>query len=229
MVTQATQRAINVIRGRGLQLALFLTLIVLPVQAQALVGIGVTGKAGTTGLGADLTVPLISNWVNLRAGYNGFSFRPSTTQGDIKYKADVQLQNVPILIDVHPFHGSFRITGGVYYNKNEFDLSSIVDASTVGSGAGSGTVNLNGNISWSKEFAPYFGIGFGNAAADDSGAVGFSLDIGAYYQGSSDVILTESTGTVSAADLAVEARQLEDDLDSLKFFPVVTVGIHFRF
>ncbi len=226
----ATQPVIDGIRRRGLQFALLLTLTVLPVQAQALVGIGVTGKAGTTGLGADVTVPLISNWVNLRAGYNGFSFRPSTTQGDISYKADVQLQTVPLLIDVHPFNGSFRITGGVYYNKNELDLSALVDASTVGSaGSGIGTTNLNANITWADEFAPYFGIGFGNAADDSSGTVGFSLDIGAFYQGSSDVILTESSGTVSAADLAVEAQQIEEDLDSLKFYPVVTVGVHIRF
>jgi hypothetical protein len=55
------------------------------------------------------------------------------------------------------------------------------------------------------------------------------LDIGAFYQGSPDVFLTESTGTVSAADLAAEAAQIEDDLSDLKFFPVVTVGIHVRF
>lgn len=226
MVTQVTKRAINDLRRRGLQLALLLMLITLPVQAQALVG--VTGKAGTTGLGADLTVPLITNWVNLRAGYNWFDFSKSLTEGDIDYEADLHLQSVPILIDVHPFHGSFRITGGVYYNNNELDLSAIVDASSVGSGGAAGPVNLNGNISWSSEFAPYFGIGFGNAA-DDSGAIGFSLDIGAFYQGSADVILTESSGTVSAADLAVEAQQIEDDLDSFKFFPVVTVGITFRF
>ncbi len=228
-----TKRAIDGFRRRGLQFALILTLMTLPVQALALVGIGVTGKAGTTGLGADLTVPLVSNWFNLRAGYNGFSFRPSITQGDIKYKADVQLQNVPILLDVHPFHGGFRITGGVYYNKNDLDLSALVDASTVGNGAGTGTANLNANVSWSDEFAPYVGIGWGNAADDNTLdlpiAVGFSLDVGAYYQGSPDVILTESTGTVSAADLAVEQQQIEEDLSSFKFFPVVTVGVHIRF
>lgn len=224
-----TKRAIFCLRKQGLSLGLLLALMILPVQAQALVGIGVTGKAGTTGLGADLTVPLITNWVNLRAGYNGFSLRPSTTQGDIKYDADLHLQSVPILIDVHPFQGGFRITGGVFYNKNELDLSAIVDASSVGSGAGVGTAVLNANISWSKEFAPYFGIGFGNAADDSSGTVGFSLDIGAFYQGGPDVVLTESTGSVSAGDLAIEQQQLEEDLDFLNFYPVVTVGIHVRF
>jgi len=230
----AARQTIKGIRGRTLQLVIGMMLLILPVQAQALLGIGVTGKAGTTGLGADLTVPLIPNWINLRAGYNFGEWRPSTTQGGINYQADVRLETAPLLIDIHPFHGNFRITGGVYLNRTEIDLMSIVDASTVGiSGLGVGPANLNANISWSKDFAPYFGIGYGNAAdanlLDLPIAVGLSIDLGAYYQGSPDVILTESTGNVSAADLAAEAAQLEQDLSNFKFFPVLTIGIHIRF
>lgn len=222
-------------RRLGLQLAIGMMLLILPMQAQAgVIGIGVTGKVGTTGLGADLTVPLVSNWLNLRAGYNFGELRPSMTQGDIKYKSDVHLESVPILLDLHPFHGNFRVTGGVFYNKNELDLSSVVDASTIGlGGSGSGTATVNANVDWSNEFSPYLGIGWGNAADDNTLdlpiAIGFSLDIGAYYQGSPNVILTESSGTVSAADLAAEAAQIEDDLSGFKFFPVVTVGVHIRF
>jgi hypothetical protein len=89
---------------------------------------------------------------------------------------------------------------------------------------------LNANVDWSEEFAPYLGIGWGNAADGDAVLpVGFSLDIGAFYQGSPDVILTESTGTVSAPDIAAEQAQIEEDLSELKFFPVITVGIHIQF
>ena len=229
------RQAIGGTRRLGLQLVIGMMLLILPIQAQAaVVGIGVTGKVGTTGLGGDLTVPLISNWLNLRGGYNFGELRPSVTEGDIKYKADVHLESVPILLDLHPFHGGFRITGGVFYNRNEIDLSSVVDASTIGlGGSGFGTATVNANVGWSEEFAPYLGIGWGNAADDNTLdlpiAVGFSLDIGAFYQGSPNVFLTESTGSVSAADLAAEAAQIEDDLSELKFFPVVTVGIHIRF
>ncbi len=222
-------------RRLGLLLAIGMMLLILPIQAQAAVfGIGVTGKVGTTGLGGDVTVPLVSNWLNLRGGYNFGELRPSITYSGIKYKADVHFESVPILLDLHPFHGGFRITGGVFYNKNNMGLSSIVDASTIGlGGSGFGTTTVNANVDWSEEFAPYFGIGWGNAADDNTLdlpiAVGFSLDIGAFYQGSPDVFLTESTGTVSAADLAIEAAKIKDDLSSFKFFPVITVGIHIRF
>jgi hypothetical protein len=226
------RQIIGGIRGFGLQFAIGLMLLMLPMQAKAgVIDVGVTGKVGTTGLGADVTVPLISNLLNLRGGYNFINLRPSTTQGDIKYKGDVNLESVPILLDIHPFNGGFRITGGVYFNKNEMDLSSVVDASTVGLGGSPvANVTLNANVGWSKEFAPYLGIGWGNAAdADSTFPIGFSLDIGAFYQGSPDVVLTESTNTVTAEDLAAEAAQIESDLNDFKFFPVITVGIHFQF
>lgn len=230
----AVRPTIKGIRGRTLQLVIGIMLLILPVQAQALLGVGVTGKVGTTGLGADLTVPLIPNWINLRAGYNYGEWRPSTTQGGINYKADARLETTPLLIDIHPFHGNFRITGGVYLNRTEIDLSSIVDANDVGLGGSlPGIAVLNANVSWSKDYAPYFGIGYGNAAdanlLDLPIAVGLSIDLGAYYQGSPTVILTESTGSVLPADLAAEAAQLEQDLSNFKFFPVLTIGIHIRF
>ena len=230
----AARQTTKGIRRRTLQLVIGMMLLILPVQAQALLGIGLTGKVGTTGLGADLTVPLIPNWINLRAGYNYGEWRPSTTQGGINYKADARLETIPLLIDIHPFHGNFRITGGVYLNRTEIDLSSIVDASTVGLGLSlPGIAVLNANVSWSKDYAPYFGIGYGNAVdanvLDLPIALGLSIDLGAYYQGSPTVILTESTGSVLPADLAAEAAQLEQDLSNFKFFPVLTIGIHIRF
>lgn len=221
------------IQRRSLQAVLVVMLMVIPVQAQALLGIGLTAKAGSTGLGADLTVPIVPNWVNLRGGYNWMSFRPSLTEGDIDYKADIELQTVPILLDIHPFHGNFRITGGVYYNLSEMDFSSTASNITVGGTNYAGPVSLNANVDWEDEWAPYFGIGYGNAADDNlldlPIAVGLSLDVGVFYQGSPDVTLTESTGTVSAADLAAEAAQIEDDLGDFEFYPVVTLGVHIRF
>lgn len=221
-------------RKFGLQLVIGMMLLILPIQAQAVVGIGVTAKAGTTGLGGDVTVPLISNWLNLRGGYNIGSLRPSITEAGIKYKADLSFESVPILLDLHPFHGNFRVTGGVFYNKNDMDLSAFLGAGQeLGGGVSPVNTTLNANVTWSNEFAPYLGIGWGNAADDNTLdlpiAIGFSLDIGAFYQGSPDVLLTESSGLVPPAQIAAEQAQLEDDLSGFKFYPVLTLGIHIRF
>ncbi len=60
---------------------------------------------------------------------------------------------------------------------------------------------------------------------------GVSLDLGVFYQGTPDVTLNQTGGVVavSQADLDAEEKNLEDDLDDFEFYPVATIGIHFRF
>lgn len=48
-------------------------------------------------------------------GTRRFELRHHIAQSGIKYKSDMHFESVPILLDLHPFHGGFRITGGVYF------------------------------------------------------------------------------------------------------------------
>ena len=218
--------------------ALFcLWMLVFSANAHAVVDIGVTAKFGTTGIGADITVPIVSNWINLRLGYNWFEFRPSINEAGIDYSGDVDFETVPLLLDLHPLHGNFRITAGVFYNNSEMSLSATPPGSFNIGGLpilpGSG-ISLRSTVDWENEFAPYFGIGWGNAADDNFMdlpiAIGFSADLGVFYQGSPRVTMSQVAGTpVPQAALDAEAAELEDSFSDFKFFPVVTVGIHIRF
>lgn len=215
-----------------------LCLLVFSANAHAVVDIGVTAKFGTTGIGADVTVPIVSNWINLRAGYNWFEFRPSIDEAGIDYQADVDFETVPLLVDLHPFHGNFRVTAGVYYNNNQLSLTATPTGSfnigTLTIRAGSG-ISLRSTVDWQDKFAPYFGIGWGNAVDDNfldlPIAIGFSADVGAFYQGNARVNLIQVGGIIRVpqAQLDAEAAELADSISDTKFFPVVTVGIHIRF
>ena len=216
--------------------ALFcLWMLVFSANAHAVVDIGVTAKFGTTGIGADITIPIVSNWINLRLGYNWLEFRPSINKAGIDYSADVDLETVPLLVDLHPLYGNFRITAGVFYNNSEMSLRATPPFNIGGQNfpAGSG-ISLLSTVDWENEFAPYFGIGWGNAADDNfldlPIAIGFSADLGFYYQGSPRVTLSQVGGApVPQAALDAEAAELEDSFSDFKFFPVATVGIHIRF
>ena len=205
-----------------------------PAQS-AVLGVGVTGKAGTTGLGADLTMPLISNWVNLRVGYNNLSFFSTSIDdlGGIDYTGDLEFQDAPLLLDFHPFHGGFRLTGGVYWLDHEAILTASGSNITVGNQTVSGAVRAN--IQHGQDFGPYLGIGYGNAADDNFAdlpvAIGFSLDLGVIYVGESDVSVRQISGptNISQSNLDREAADLEDDLNDIPFYPVLTFGIHIRF
>ena len=216
---------------------LCLWMLVFSSNAHAIVGIGVTAKVGTTGIGADVSIPIVSNWINLRLGYNWLEFRPSIDEAGIDYKANVDLETVPLLVDLHPLHGNFRVTAGVFYNNSESSLSSTptgtfnIGGQTFPPGSG---ISLRSTVDWEDEFAPYIGIGWGNAVDDNFMdlpiAIGFSADLGVFYQGNPRVTLSQVGGTpVAQAELDAEAAELADDLKDFKFFPVATVGIHIRF
>ncbi|CCQ91209.1 putative Outer membrane protein domain-containing protein [Nitrospina gracilis 3/211] len=200
----------------------------------AVLGVGITGKAGTTGLGADLTVPLITNWVNLRLGYNNLTYFSTSIDdlGGVDYEADLEFQDAPLFIDVHPFHGNFRVTGGVFW----LDHDAILTASgniRVGNN-NYNNASVRADIQHGQDFGPYLGIGWGNAADDNfldlPVAVGLSMDLGVIYVGDSEVNLRQLSGpAISQADLNREARQLEDDLSDVPFYPVFTIGLHVRF
>ncbi len=90
---------------------------------------------------------------------------------------------------------------------------------------------LSGDATF-DEFAPYVGIGFGNAVADDVD-LSFSFDLGLIFQGTPDVKLrsdgTAAGNPVFVADLQDEEDDLQDDADKFKIYPVLSFGISYCF
>ena len=75
--------------------------------------------------------------------------------------------------------------------------------------------------------SPYVGIGWGNPFTSNR-RWGFTFDMGVAFTDSPDVSLT-STGIVSQADLSNEIKEIEDDLEGIKFYPVISLGLFYRF
>jgi len=232
-------RKINQKWTAGFSAFFVLALLVIATPAHAIIGIGVTGKAGTTGLGGDVTVPIVDGLINARFGYNNMSFINHAEEvSGVNYSIATDFNSVPLLVDFHPFHGGFRLSGGIYYLKHNFDAiarpgtdirigNTVVTAATAG--------QIKADIQLGQDFAPYLGLGWGNAA--DSGflpfGIGVSIDVGVLYQGKSEVSLSQSgntaAGTIPQADLVLEAQSLENSLNEVKWFPVATIGFHIAF
>lgn len=190
------------------------------------VGIGVHG--GTLGAGAGLDIGLSDN-VGARIGFNRFSTGEDWTEGDLEYDADLELDSVHALLDWHPFGGVFRITGGLLANDNRIEGGANVET---GDQVGNATAVNDGRIGAEVSFddsAPYLGIGWSSRPADRG--FSFSLDVGVMGQGSPDVALTEEENVigVNQDDLDQEAREVEDDLSGYDTYPVVQLGMLYRF
>lgn len=190
-------------------------------------------KIGTLGLGAEGTMPL-GPTVNARAGINDYTYDFAHTSGGVGYEFELDLRSYALLFDWHPYQGVFRLSAGYLYNRNGMNMTAtpttpvniggvIFQPSEVGT--------VRGNVSFRK-LVPYLGIGWGTAP---TASKGFTVtgEVGLMFQGDPDVRLS-SDGTLAndpafQSDLRAEEREVREDLAGLKTYPVLSVGVSYRF
>ncbi len=214
-------------------------------EEQGNIGVGV--KAGTLGVGAEVDLGL-NEILHLRGGANYLQFSFDSTISNIDYEMEPEFKNFSLLLDVYPFSGSFRITGGIFINNNEIDLT--------GSPRGDGlwanysipseysfaeplkdTIKVNGTVEFNT-FAPYVGIGWNSNVEQEKGW-GVSFEMGVLFQGAPTV--SSLTATAAApldayADnpivlqvLEQEKKAIEDDLENFQYYPVASLMLHYTF
>ena len=201
-------------------------------QAQ---GIALGLKAGTLGAGLDLTVGL-APVLNLRVGAQGFSLSRTFTEQDVSYDGKADLKSAWLLLDVHPGGKDTRLSVGVVFSRNK----------VTGTSPTTGTVTINGvtysiaNVgtidgeATANDVCPYLGLGWGNAVRPGS-PLRFAFDVGVLYQGAPKISLTAHPVNPALvpptffADLEKERQKVEDDASKYKFYPVVNLGLSYRF
>ncbi len=210
----------------------------MPVVAGAEVPVGVYAKAGTLGFGGGVGIG-ITDSLRGRVGYTTYKISKDVTETDVNYHGDLKLGGAEALLDWHPFEGTFRITGGLVFNRNKITVDgkpsngtyTINDNTYTAAEVGS----LDGDIKF-KSTAPYIGIGWGDVAKKE-GHFSFVADIGVMFQGSPDAKLNVSCGTAVPtatcdqlhSDVAEEQSKLNHDLSSYKYWPVIDIGLAYRF
>ncbi|MBL7077572.1 MAG: hypothetical protein ISS31_08875 [Kiritimatiellae bacterium] len=202
---------------------------------------GLSLKLGTPGIGVDLTLG-VSEKVNVRLSGNFFSY----TYDDFEFDEEdeeidevvdtvevaLDLMSLGALVDWHPWGGGFRLSGGAFYNGNEVSLSVTAGDTITIDDEEYEVQSLDGQIDFSA-FAPYAGIGWGNAATAES-RWHFAFDLGVMLQGSADISLkaTATDPTLQNqlnAALENEAQDLEDDAESFTLYPVLALGLSYTF
>ena len=82
-------------------------------------GIAVGVKFGLAGIGFDVATPLVPQWLNLRGGASFLSYTPSTiTTDNLNINGTIKFQNAAAMVDVFPFHGRIRLSGGATIYNN---------------------------------------------------------------------------------------------------------------
>jgi hypothetical protein len=199
--------------------------------AQAAIAVG--ARIGTLGVGFDLT-SRVTDSLNIRASFHPIpSYTFSGSDDELDYDFKLKMNTLGGLLDFHPGGGGFRLSGGLIFNKNKLTATAVPTATfDVGNHTYSAAQvgSLVGNVDF-KKTAPYAGIGFGNAVSDKK--IGVVFDLGVLIQGSPRVSLAASGPIASNAtfqqDLAIEQGDLQDDIDPIKYYPMVSIGLTYKF
>ncbi|GAB4346598.1 MAG: hypothetical protein Kow0089_24010 [Desulfobulbaceae bacterium] len=203
-------------------------------RAGELSGFGVGAKISSLGVGGDV-VASVADSLNLRLGLQGFTYDYDDTYSDIDYEADLDLFTGLLLTDWFPFGNNFRISAGVAANGNEVTVTGKPRNSTFNIGGVTYPSSQVGSLTGTIDFnsvAPYLGVGYGGSFAD-SDNWSFFLDIGVLFQGSPDVSYSANGPLASdptfQARLEQERKELEDDLDEYEYYPVISMGLTWKF
>ncbi|TDF37604.1 hypothetical protein EYS14_15810 [Alteromonadaceae bacterium M269] len=215
-------------------------------------GLGVSLKAGTLGAGLELDYPISPSW-SIRLQANDFNFDDTFEEDDIEYDGELDLSSFGALVVWRPFKKNFNISAGIYSNSNELAgnaISAGEDVFEIGDieyrGAAADPLRLDASVDLGDSTAGYFGIGWGS---NHKSGFKFSFDIGVLFSGSPTVdlavngsaelvsnpgiIFNVNDGSALANELqqqiSNEVDNLEDDISDFEFYPVVSLGIGYRF
>lgn len=205
----------------------------LPAAAEGF-GLGVRGS--TLGITYEASLAL-TDYIALRAGKNGYSGDYDTTQDEINYNLDADLDSRHLLLDIHPFAGGFRITGGMVEQNSVFtgtgtSATTYTIGNTTYTPADIGSVAVTMN--WDDRYT-YAGLGW--ATKPRGTGFGFSFDVGMVLQDAPNVNVTVQSplltdpllGPQLQSNIELEEQQLREDASEYENYPVVSLGLSYHF
>ncbi|MEQ1440632.1 hypothetical protein AAG565_14840 [Fontimonas sp. SYSU GA230001] len=211
-------------------------------------------RLGSAGIGLEYGIG-VARRVDLRAGYSFGSLSRTVDVDGIDYDARVRAGAAFGLFDLRPFDGGFRVTAGAYSKPPRVDFFTVANNDEYDIGGTRYTANgrLDGDVRMGS-VTPYAGIGWGGAAT--GAGFGWSFDAGVLFAGQPEVALT-ATGRACNSTLAAcnpdspifgfdvngsdaraaqfqsaleqERKNFEKDIENRRYWPVINLGLHYRF
>lgn len=213
-------------------------------------GFAVGLKVGLYGLGPEVAVA-VAHRLNVRGGFNWLNVSDTFKYDGANYGASLRFRSIEAHLDWFPI-GSFHISPGVLlYNANRIDASvsipggqdfTLNGVSFMSSAAdpviGAATLSLGNKV------APEITVGFGNMVPRNGKHWAFTSDFGVAYFGppGSVLLLTgtacdtsglncqnAATNPTIQSDVAGEEAKIYHSTRFLRFYPVASFGVSYRF
>jgi len=190
---------------------------------------------GTTGIGGSLWFTA-SDRFTITLGYGALDVDEDYSTDEADYTGTAKLANGHAFLNWHPFKGGFHLTGGAILADDKFDAVAMPAAGATYEFDGvqypaSAVGNLTANVLIADDIVPYAGLGWSTSPRKEG--LGFFLDLGVMFSGSVTTELTADGPLASdptfQQNLEQERQDLQDELDQYKIFPVVRLGLLYRF
>jgi hypothetical protein len=205
-------------------------------------------KADTLGGGAELATPLARNF-NLRSSINAFAFDYPFSIDGVNYDARLHFKSSETVVDWFPLHGSFHVSPGILYFKNNLSATTSVGPGrsfTLGSqpfvNSVDDPVRGNATVIFPRKTAPMLLLGFGNIIPRSGRHLSFPIEFGAAYTGAAQISVNLAgtactpqgcanfaTNVQAQNYLKQEIHDLNEDLKKFPVFPIVSIGVAYHF
>ena len=206
--------------------------------------VGFTGS--TLGAGFQIATPLAGR-INLRYGFNLVEFTDPFSIDGIDYHAGIHLKSSQTTLDW--FFGPFHVSPGILYLKNNMSApASVGPGRTFVLGTQTflnsvdDPVTGSSSVIYPRTISPMLLIGYGNVLPRTGQHLSFPVEVGFAYTGAPEINLnlngtacvpkgcvTFSQSTDAQGSLKQEIQILNDDLKHYSVFPIVSVGLAYRF
>jgi hypothetical protein len=190
-------------------------------------------QGGTQGGGVGAALGLTS-WAGVHADINGFNLSHEFHAGGNKFDGQLKVRHAGLYLDLFPFTSAgFRVTAGALFNRDRLDGTIVPE---------NGAYKINGisvpaslfpgqTASVEARFPtvmPYLGLGWGHKPV--SKGFGFVADIGvAYGKPSVDFNTPAGLAQLIPTQLKEEEDSIRNSIQKVKIFPIVQIGISYRF
>lgn len=190
-------------------------------------------QGGTQGGGIGASIG-VTSWLGFHADIDGMNISHSFHAGGNKFDGELHVRHEGVYADLFPFPRSgFRISAGAMFSQDRLTGTAVpengnykIGGYTVPAGIFAGqTASVTAKF---PAVMPYLGFGYGHQPLHKG--FGFVADVGvAYGKPSVGFSVPPQLTQYAASPLAQEEQEIRNSIQKVKFFPVVQVGISYRF